>query len=289
MIIGHNDIIDKLNKLINNNEVAHSYIFNGKEGIGKLLVALDFARNILCGDNQKERLSFDNHNHPDFNLIKPDEKGAIKIETIREMIKDISIKPILAKYKVYIIDNADSITPQAQNALLKTLEEPPNYAVIILVTSKYNSLLNTIRSRSQKLDFTKLKNSDIINYMKDNNYQTNLDQKLILSLIDGSIGNISQVFDNIDAINKLVSFIDNIQNVNAIELNDMAIYLGEQKDNIYMLLDYLETIMYERIKNADISRYIKSIEEAKKNIQGNVNFEICIDKMLLAFEEEQYV
>ena len=78
MIIGHKDIIEKLNRLISNNEVAHSYIFSGQDGIGKLLIAKDFAENILCKDNEKEQIMFDNNNHPDFKLLIPDEKGTIK-------------------------------------------------------------------------------------------------------------------------------------------------------------------------------------------------------------------
>ena len=286
MIVGHSNIIDKLNNLVINNEVAHSYIFNGKEGIGKRLVALNFAKKILCQNSPKNEIAFDNNNHPDFKLIKPDEKGTIKIEVIREMIKDISIKPILSKYKVYVIDNADTITMQAQNALLKTLEEPPHYVVIVLITSKYNSLLNTIRSRSQKIDFNKLDQNDIINYMQNNNYKMSLEQNLFFALIDGSIGKIPEIVENMDAINKLIDFTDNIENVDIIGLNDMAIYLNNKKDNITTILDYLEIIIYERSKDKDVAKYIKSIEEAKRNIEGNVNFEISIDKMLLAFEEE---
>ena len=294
-VYGQNIAVNILKNAIENKKFGHAYLFTGSRGCGKTSVAKIMARLVNCENVINGQLCGECKNciatkeNSCVDILEIDAASNNGVDEIRELKSKVNLIPSILNYKVYIIDEVHMLSIGAFNALLKTLEEPPNYAVIILVTSKYNSLLNTIRSRSQKLDFTKLKNSDIINYMKDNNYQTNLDQKLILSLIDGSIGNISQVFDNIDAINKLVSFIDNIQNVNAIELNDMAIYLGEQKDNIYMLLDYLETIMYERIKNADISRYIKSIEEAKKNIQGNVNFEICIDKMLLAFEEEQYV
>lgn len=287
MIIGHKDIIDKLNRLISNNEVAHSYIFSGQDGIGKLLVAKGFAKNILCKDNEKEQIMFDNNNHPDFKLLIPDEKGTIKIEVIREMIKDISIKPIVSKYKVYIIDSADSITVQAQNALLKTLEEPPTYVVIILVTSKYNALLNTIRSRSQKLDFQRLQKNDIMKYIETNNYIVSLPIDTLISLADGSIGKFMQVIDNIEIIQYLINFVDAIFQKNVLDFNQFAIYLTDKKENIFNILDYLEIIIFEKNKEIDVASYIMYIEEAKKNIQSNINFEICIDKMVLGFEEVQ--
>lgn len=285
MIIGHIEIIDKLNTLISNNEVAHSYIFNGPEGIGKKLVAIQFAKNILCGNDEKEKISFDNGNHPDFKLIEPDEKGTIKIETIREIVKDILVKPIVSKYKVYIIDQSDTITTQAQNALLKTLEEPPQYAIIILLTSRYNSLLSTIRSRSQKLDFKKLQNSDIIKYMNDNKINIDLEENILTNLINGSIGNIQKVLDNIEPINKLIQFSNEIDKLNIVQINKFAQQLLEYKNEILILLDYLQTIMYINEKSVKTSEYIKIIEDTKRNILGNINFEICIDKMLLSIWE----
>lgn len=281
MIIGHEQCILKLNELIEKNEVAHSYIFNGADGIGKKLVALQFAKNILCKDNENKNVAFDNGNHPDFKLIQPDEKGTIKVETIRDLVKDINVKPIESKYKVYIIDQSDTITTQAQNALLKTLEEPPTYAVILLITSKYYSMLSTIRSRSQKIDFKKLENSDIIAYMGNNNIHIDLEKEILLSLIDGSIGNIQKVSENIEAINKLIVFANNMDTLNAIELNRFAQEIAQYKENILVLLDYLQTIVYTYRNKVDFAEYIKIVEEAKKNILGNMNFEMCIDKMLL--------
>lgn len=285
MIIGHEKIISKLNKLIDNNEVAHSYIFNGPEGIGKMLVAMEFAKSILCSNDVNHKNTFDNGNHPDFKLIKPDEKGTIKVEIIREMIKDISIKPIMSANKVYIIDAADCITAQAQNALLKTLEEPPYYAIIILITSRYNSLLTTIRSRSQKLDFQKIEKNDIIKYIEDNNFEIDIEHELLMNLINGSIGNISKVSNNIEAIKVLIDFVDRISELNVIELNKFSQEIMKYKENILTILDYLEIIIFEKIKNNTGAEFIKSIESTKKNIQGNINFEICIDKMLLDFWE----
>lgn len=126
-IIGNNAVKQKLQKSLEQNKVSHSYLFIGKQGIGKKLMAEDFAKGIL------ESRSYDNN--PDLLYIEPD-GNSIKIEQIRQIQKEIQEKPIVSGKKVCIIDDADKMTKEAQNCLLKTLEEPPTYATIILVRRK---------------------------------------------------------------------------------------------------------------------------------------------------------
>ena len=160
-IIGNEKVKELLNKTISSNNILHSYLFLGIEGIGKSLFAKEFAKMILCQEEKracnkcKSCIEFENGNNPDFAIIEAEEKN-IKIEQIRYIEQKISEKPITSNRKVYIINNSDTMTKEAQNCLLKTLEEPPEYATIILISSNENKLLNTIRSRCIKINFNKL-------------------------------------------------------------------------------------------------------------------------------------
>ena len=145
-IIGNDTIKKTLVKSIENATLSHSYLFMGIQGIGKKMFATEFAKAILCikreqNDSCKSCLEFDSNNHPDFMYIEP-EGTSIKIEQIRLLQKKIQEKPIISNQKVYIIDDADFMTKEAQNCLLKTLEEPPEFATIILIGCNENAFLS---------------------------------------------------------------------------------------------------------------------------------------------------
>ena len=165
-IKGQDRAILFLKGTLTSSRVAHAYIFFGPEGIGKKLAALNFAKALNCAsnafsepcDNCISCKKIDNMNHPDIFLLEPEKEGvSLKIEKIRELIKNIALKAYEGKRKVYIINDAHLATQEAQNALLKTLEEPPSASVVILITDKIGSLYSTIRSRAQVVKFFPLK------------------------------------------------------------------------------------------------------------------------------------
>ena len=165
-----------LEKIIDTNNIAHSYMFVGKESIGKLLFAKKFAKAILCTseekvcDKCKSCIEFDTNNNPDFSIMEPD-GNSIKIDQIRELTKKVYEKPVVSNKKVYIINESQFMTKEAQNSLLKTLEEPPEYVTIILITSNENAFLPTIKSRCTKILFNKLTNEELTNVLeKEYNY-----------------------------------------------------------------------------------------------------------------------
>ena len=151
-IIGNESIKNTLEKSIKTNQITHSYLMIGIPGIGKKLLAKEYAKIILSSN--------DIINNPDFLCIEPD-GNSIKIDQIRNLQKEIQEKPIISNKKVYIIDDADLMTKEAQNCLLKTLEEPPKFAVIILIGSNENAFLPTIKSRCMILHFNRLSDSEI--------------------------------------------------------------------------------------------------------------------------------
>ena len=189
-IIGNDDVKHLLNSTIKSNNLVHSYMFVVLDGIGKFLFAQEFAKMILCEDSNpacnvcSSCIKFGSNNHPDFMIIDSEDGKSIKIGQIRSMQEQISEKPIVSEKKVYIINNADLMTVEAQNCLLKTLEEPPEYAIIILVLSNENRLLNTIKSRCTKINFRKLSNEELLQYAKA--HQINIDSSLLDSC-NGSI------------------------------------------------------------------------------------------------------
>ncbi len=170
-ILGNEHIKEQLKKSIKNNQVSHSYLFIGIDGIGKKLLATEFAKAMQClnkdkyCNNCKSCIEFDSNNNPDFLYIEPD-GNSIKIEQIRDMQKRIQEKPIISEKKVYIIDNADKMTVEAQNSLLKTLEEPPEYATIILIGSNENAFLTTIKSRCMILHFNPIEDEKMLQYLQ---------------------------------------------------------------------------------------------------------------------------
>lgn len=174
-IKGNIKIRKELNQITEKNNILHSYLFLGKDGIGKKEIALEFAKKILCQTKQdecncKSCICFKTNNHPDIQVINP-EGETIKINTIREMVQNIYEKPILSDKKIYIINDSDKMTKEAQNSLLKTLEEPPEYIVIILIVSNIDLILNTIKSRCTKIVFEKLTNQEIIEVLQEKNIE----------------------------------------------------------------------------------------------------------------------
>ena len=182
-ILGNEKNKNILEKSIKLNKFSHSYIFWGIEGIGKKLIAKEFAKNILCLEQKenckcKSCIEFDSNNNPDFQLIEPND-GKVRIEQVREMQRKVAEKPIISNKKVYIINDADTMTTEAQNCLLKTLEEPPEYITIILICTNEDNLLSTIKSRCTRMHFDSINSEDIKNYIKQNHPDQEISENII--------------------------------------------------------------------------------------------------------------
>ena len=185
-IIGNNEIKEYLLKSAESNNMSQSYLFVGTEGIGKFLIAKEFAKKVLCYENGKEDCNckscqcFEGMNHPDFAVIN--EIGeTIKIEQIRDLTNGVIERPIISNKKIYIINDANLMTEQAQNCLLKTLEEPPEFVIIILITSNENTILNTIKSRCMTVKFKNISNDELKKYAEENLGYTQMTENLLKS------------------------------------------------------------------------------------------------------------
>ena len=297
-ILGNNKIKQDLQEIIDNNTISHSYMFVGIDGIGKKLIAKEYARKILCLNKQNQNcatcdscIKFNSGNNPDFLEIFPD-GNSIKIAQMREMQEKVYQKPIVSDKKVFIIDQVEKMTEEAQNSLLKTLEEPPEYMVIILITSNENKLLNTVKSRCIRINFTGLSKQDITKYAEA--HQINIASQNLLEMCGGSIGKLEKINENIDdynslelATNKLID--GKLKNV-VEEMNCFNI-LYESKEIIQDLLDYMTVLIYLHISKEKDYRQkflntIKLIDETKQRLNSNTNYDMSIDNLLFKIWEE---
>lgn len=290
-IIGNNKNKNILEKSINLNKTSHSYIFWGTEGIGKKLIATEFAKKILCLEKKenncrcKSCIEFDSNNNPDFQLIEPEE-GKIKIEQIREMQRTVAEKPIISTKKVYIINDTDTMTKEAQNCLLKTLEEPPEYVTIILVCSNEDNLLSTIKSRCTRMHFEPLEIEQIEKYLKENYPEENINHNIV-ELSQGSIGKAIKLNENKQLYENIESILKNIKSKDLIDIVQMSEEIYKSKEEINTILEFMNVLAL-KLSEQDI-RYIKCIdiiEETKKRLKANSNYDMCIDNLLFNICEQ---
>ena len=289
---------------INKGKINHAYMFEGIEGIGKETFAYDLAKILLETPHLE--------NAPDCIRVKP-EGNSIKIAQIRNLQSDIVIKPH-KKYKIYIIDKAEKMTLEAQNALLKTLEEPPEYAIIILVTNNKEGLLPTIRSRCEIVKFTPIPFIEIKNYLINQGIEPNR-ANLLSSFSRGSmkkaleLASSNEFYEMKENVQK---YIETILSKNMVEILDIPTQIEQYKGEIINVLDiminYFRDIMIckehvnkSMIINADklvfiqnmsskitysqVSKIIDIIEDIKKKIKGNCNFNVSIQVMSLNIYE----
>lgn len=290
-IFGNNSIKNILKQSIDSNKVSHSYLMIGVSGIGKKMIATEFAKGILCLSEDKacnhckSCIEFDSNSNPDFFCIEP-EGNSIKIEQIRELQKKIQEKPIISEKKVYIIDQADLMTKEAQNCLLKTLEEPPEFVTIILVGTNENAFLTTIKSRCMILHFNPIEDLDIKKFL-ENNYQMNNISQSMLDVFQGSIGKAILLRTKLEQYLELEKMIDKLDKVDLIELIEFADVLYKLKEEIYDMLDYINIILLKKAKKDYIyTNCIKIVENTKKRLQQNANYDMCIDNLVFNIWEE---
>lgn len=303
-IIGQDFAKKYLTNSIKKNKLNNAYMFEGMDGIGKKKFADELSKLLLDYENLE--------NSPDYVLIKPD-GNSIKIAQIRNLQSDIVIRPH-KDYKIYIINNAEKMTVEAQNALLKTLEEPPNYAIIILVTNNKESLLETIKSRCDIIKFSPIPIEDLKRYLINTGIEEERAQLLAI-FSKGSIENalnLSQSSEFSMMREDIQQYIQIMLDKNIVEIlnipNNMEKYRGKIIALLDMMINYFRDIillkenvnknmlinvdklvfiqnMSGKISYSQLSKIIDIIEDAKSKIKSNCNFNISIQVMSLNIYE----
>ncbi|MBD8923812.1 hypothetical protein EGR52_10490 [bacterium] len=275
-IIGNDKLKKELIHSVEINKTSHSYLFIGTEGIGKKLIAEEFAKMLLAVK--------DTENSPDFSIIEPD-GNSIKIEQIREFQKKVSEKPIISNKKVYIINDSDKMTVEAQNCLLKTLEEPPEFVTIILIGSNENSFLSTIKSRCMILHFEKISDEQIQKYLQDN-HQTEINSKIMLEACQGSIGKALEIKDKQELYQNTEQVVNSLERKDKIDILNMSDFIYKSKDDKLEILNYMNVLFINLAKiNSKYADCIAIVEETKRRLQSNANYDMCIDNLLLSLWE----
>lgn len=289
-ILGNKKITEQLTNSIKIGNISHSYLFLGTQGIGKKMIAKEFAKMILCTSEDKycgvckSCIEFDTDNNPDFSIIEPD-GNSIKIDQIREFQKKVSEKPIISQRKVYIINDSDKMTVEAQNCLLKTLEEPPEFVTIILVGTNENAFLSTIKSRCMILHFEEISEEEILKYLEEN-YQIKINSQIMIKAFQGSIGKAIELKDKQEQYEKIENLIYGLEKMDVVDLVNKAEFLYSSKDDKTEILDYMEVILMDIAKTSNkYAQTIEIIEQTKKRLAANANYDMSIDNMLFKIWE----
>lgn len=288
-IIGNEDVKRYLSQCVRDNTMSQSYLFIGTEGIGKLLMAKQFAKKVLCLENCekdchcKSCQCFEGENHPDY-LVMGGNHETIKVEQIREMTNKIIEQPIQSHKKVYLIDDCDKMTLEAQNCLLKTLEEPPEFAIIILITSNESAILNTIKSRCMTIKFKAISNEELKKYALDKLGYTQMTENLLKSF-NGSIGKASIQKENQELFLKVESIIKDLKGQDMIRMMNDAKILYD-KENIERILEYMMICVFTKVQEDREYVYcIEKINHAMQALKRNCNFDMTLDTMFLEMWE----
>ena len=324
-IIGQNEIKEHLQKAISGGKVSHAYIINGEKGMGKRMLAQAFIQTLFCekhGEDAWEECpecgKISRRNHPDVIYILPeDDKKIPGIDTIRDkLVSDVYIRPYSREIKVYVIPDADLLNPSCQNAILKTIEEPPEYVRLLLLTENAERLLPTIRSRCIRLDLKPVTGED--DRIKDllmREYE--LPEYVATSVMQFAQGNIGKALSlagsdrfqsMLDDVFSLVSHLDSMkayeisQKAGSIKKNasEAGFDLREYLD--LMLLWYRDVLLYKAIADPkrlyftdrlreimresslysfdQLKTFIDRIEHTKDLLHANISSDLALSLLM---------
>ena len=324
-VVGHKNIIKYIESAVSADAVSHAYILNGERGSGKKMLANLFAMSLQCQNRQEDGDAFGkcqsckqavSGNHPDIIRVTHEKPNTISVDDIREQVNnDIVIKPYSSKYKIYIIPEADLMTVQAQNALLKTIEEPPEYAVIMLLTENAETLLPTIRSRCVMMKLRNIKDQLVKKYLMEQMEIPDYKADVCVAFAQGNMGkaimlatsdhfneikeeavhllkNIDEmdVSELMEAVKKCMTYkleINDYLDIIAIWYRDVLIYKATKSVDRVVFSDQLRYIRERASKSSyeGIENILDGIEKAKSRIKANVNFELTMELLLLTIKE----
>ena len=272
-VAGQSHVTITLKNAIKENRIAHAYLFAGPRGTGKTTIAKILAKAINCtGDHPPcnecpNCKAITQGDHPD--VIEIDAASNNGVNEVRDLIDKVKYAPINAKYKVYIIDEVHMMTPEAFNALLKTLEEPPAHIVFILATTEPHKILPTIISRCQRFDFKRVDEHDIISrleyVLKEENVEYDEESLEIISkLADGGMRDALSILEQCLAYDRHLT-VENINKVYGLLANDekirlIKLLLTKDMKNVLKTLDHMMSL------SIDLKRLTQDLIDVLKDV-----------------------
>lgn len=321
-IVGHEQIKEHMQAAIRDKKPFHAYLFQGEEGVGKEALARTFAAGLQCQSESadkpcKECVScrqMESGNQPDVIWVTR-EKASLGVDEIREQLcNTMDIKPFSSPYKIYLVPEAEKMTEAAQNALLKTIEEPPEYGIVILMTSNISALLPTIQSRCLTMEFRPLSTAVVESYVKEHCQVPDYQARASAAFAQGNLGKAMRYAKSEDFIERKDHIISLLRHVEQMDLSEMLAVikdLGTRKDEVrdyidLMVLWYRDVLLFKATKDINqllfqdeasyisreashrsyekIEEILQAFEKAKVRLRANVNFDITMELMLLALK-----
>ena len=322
-IIGQEQIKEHLRGAISANKVSHAYIINGERSSGKEFIARVFAMALQCEKGEvepcgechscKQALS---NNQPDIIYVSHEKPNTISVEDIRTQINgDIDVKPYSSPRKIYIMNEGEKMTVQAQNALLKTLEEPPEYAVILILTTQVEALLPTILSRCVVLNMKPVSDALVKKYLMEELAVPDYKANICVAFARGNIGKAkllasSEEFEKVKdeaitlvkyindmEINEIVKAIKKISeykfdvndylDILSVWYRDVLLFKATKDVNSLIFKEEIQQIMRvsDRSTYEGIETIVGALQQAKRRLEANVNFDLTMELLLLTIKE----
>lgn len=321
-IVGHEQIKEHMQAAIRDKKPFHAYLFQGEEGVGKEALARTFAAGLQCQSESadkpcKECVScrqMESGNQPDVIWVTR-EKASLGVDEIREQLcNTMDIKPFSSPYKIYLVPEAEKMTEAAQNALLKTIEEPPEYGIVILMTSNISALLPTIQSRCLTMEFRPLSTAVVESFVKEHCQVPDYQARASAAFAQGNLGKAMRYAKSEDFIERKDHIISLLRHVEQMDLSEMLAVikdLGTRKDEVrdyidLMVLWYRDVLLFKATKDINqllfqdeasyisreasyrsyekIEEILQAFEKAKVRLRANVNFDITMELMLLTLK-----
>ncbi len=322
-IIGQQQIKEHLQSALLAKKISHAYIINGEKSSGKEFIAKVFAMALQCERGGEEPCQECHScrqalsaNQPDIIKVTHEKPNTISVDDIRSQINnDVAIKPYSSPYKIYIMNEAEKMTVQAQNAILKTLEEPPEYAVLLLLTSNVNSLLPTILSRCVVLNMKPVSDDLIRKYLMEQLQVPDYKAEVCVAFARGNVGKAkalasSEDFENVKgealsllkyiqdmelheitaAIKKINDYkleVNDYLDIMAIWYRDVLLFKATNDVNHLVFREEIQALrrVAQRSSYEGIECVIEALEKAKARLNANVNFDLTMELLMLEIKE----
>lgn len=322
-ILGNENILEHFSKAMENEKISHAYIINGERGMGKKTLAKAFAMTLLCEASGQEPcmkchscIQSLTDNNPDIIYVKHEKPNLISVDEIRnQLVNDVDLKPYSYKYKVYIIEDAQLMNVQAQNAMLKTIEEPPEYAVILLLTTNMELMLQTVLSRCVTLNMQSLKKEIIKQYLMKKEKVVDYQAEIAASFAGGNLGKAislvssAEFAEMLEEVTQLMRYIKDMQAYEVVAavkraadykytfndyidlmilwFRDVLLYKASMNVNDLIFKNELKTIKQHAANSSynGIEEILRALDKAKVRLKANVNFDIAIELMFMTIRD----